>query len=118
MIRTGRVAEAQRLILAGVELQVGGTGAAAGDGLAGAFDTLGEELGRFSENLGKVIADSTLLGGALKGIWAAALASSAARTGYQPFEYRPASPPDASDDDDDFRDRFRPPLGARLKGRL
>lgn len=50
---TGRVAEAQAAILAQVEAQVGGAGAAAGGGLAGAFDTLTGEMGRFFELLGR-----------------------------------------------------------------
>lgn len=48
--------------------------------------------------------------------WAAALACSAAKLDYQPFEYRPAPRREASDTDDDARDQFRPPLGARLRG--
>lgn len=68
LVETGRVAEAQRIILEGVERQVGGAGAAAGGGLAGAFDTLGEELRQFGANLGQRIAESLNLAGALGSI--------------------------------------------------
>lgn len=50
---TGRLAEAQKLILEGVAGQVVGTGAAAGGGLAGGFDLLNENLSRFWEIIGE-----------------------------------------------------------------
>jgi hypothetical protein len=56
------------VILEGVERQVGGTGAAAGQGLEGAFDSLGEELRQFGANLGQRIAESLQLAAALRGI--------------------------------------------------
>lgn len=68
LVETGRMAEAQRIILEGVERQVGGSGVAAGKGLAGAFDGLGEELRRFGENLGRRTNESILLAGALNSI--------------------------------------------------
>lgn len=71
LVDTGRVAEAQRLILEAVERQVGGAGAAAGAGLAGKFDLLGEEIARFAELVGKAVADNgleTLLEGVAQGI--------------------------------------------------
>lgn len=71
LVDTGRAAEAQRLILEAVELQVGGAGAAAGAGLAGKFDLIGEEIARFAELVGKAAADNgleTLLEGVANGI--------------------------------------------------
>lgn len=56
-VETGRVADAQRLILAQVEKQVGGAGAAAAGGLAGAFDSLTEQSGRWFELVGRRTAD-------------------------------------------------------------
>ncbi|WP_185961258.1 hypothetical protein [Telmatospirillum sp. J64-1] len=49
---SGRVLEAQKLILEAVEGQVGGTGAAAGKGLSGAFDTLGQSIEEFYQKIG------------------------------------------------------------------
>lgn len=63
LVETGRQAEAQRIILDGVERQVVGSGVAAGQGLAVAFDGLGEELRRFGENLGRRTNESILLAG-------------------------------------------------------
>lgn len=67
-IEAGDVANAQREILNAVEKQVGGAGAAAGGGLAGAFDTLSEEIKLFTERTGKAIAELTRLEGVMKGI--------------------------------------------------
>ncbi|MET4128402.1 phage tail tape measure C-terminal domain-containing protein [Roseovarius sp. MBR-6] len=50
---TGRLAEAQKVILEGVAAQVAGTGAAAGGGLAGGFDLLSENMTRFFEIIGE-----------------------------------------------------------------
>lgn len=52
---TGRVADAQRVILEQVERQVGGAGVAAGGGLAGAWDSLSEATGRWFELVGSHI---------------------------------------------------------------
>jgi hypothetical protein len=54
---TGRQQEAQALIIKALKEQVGGAGAGAAGGLAGAFDTLGENLTLFFEKaeLGKKI---------------------------------------------------------------
>jgi hypothetical protein len=46
---TGRQAEAQALIIKALKEQVGGAGAGAAGGLAGAFDTLGERITLFFE---------------------------------------------------------------------
>ena len=70
----------------------------------------------------RLIADGDTDGHADR-FWAAALATSAARTGYQPYEYRGATPRRESREagrmsmfaDDDARDEFRAPLGARLR---
>ncbi|PKP85819.1 MAG: hypothetical protein CVT80_00280 [Alphaproteobacteria bacterium HGW-Alphaproteobacteria-2] len=59
---TGRAAEAQALILAQVRRQVGGAGEAAARGtLAGAGDTLTEELRLLREEMGRVISESVRL---------------------------------------------------------
>lgn len=60
-METGRVAEAQAAILAQVEAQVGGAGAAAGGGLAGAFDALTGASGRWFELVGGNISDISRL---------------------------------------------------------
>jgi hypothetical protein len=65
---TGRVAEAQRVILANVEAQVGGAGAAAGGGLSGAVDALTEEWNLLTEAWGENIAKGSLLQGVLEGL--------------------------------------------------
>ena len=49
MAMTGRQAEAQAMILDALEGQVGGAGKGAAGGLAGAFDTLGENITLFFE---------------------------------------------------------------------
>ncbi|SEK34724.1 phage tail tape measure protein, lambda family [Roseovarius azorensis] len=58
---TGRVAEAQRLILEAIAQQVGGTGVAAGGGLAGGFDLLGVNVNRFFEIIGQRLNDGSRL---------------------------------------------------------
>ncbi|MFN4172711.1 MAG: phage tail length tape measure family protein [Pseudorhodobacter sp.] len=65
---TGRVAEAQAMILRAVEAQVGGAGEAAGGGLAGSFDTLTEASGRWFELVGKRVSDLIRLEAGLKGV--------------------------------------------------
>ncbi|MFN3646237.1 MAG: hypothetical protein ACK4S2_06945 [Gemmobacter sp.] len=61
LMATGQAAQAQGLILQQIEAQVGGAGAAAGGGLAGAFDTLAENSGRLFEVLGSRVAELTRL---------------------------------------------------------
>jgi hypothetical protein len=58
---TGRLAEAQKVILDAVAGQVGGTGAAAGGGLAGGFDLLSENMTRFFEIIGERLNDGSRL---------------------------------------------------------
>jgi hypothetical protein len=65
---TGRTAEAQALILAQVEQQVGGAGAAEGSGLSGAFHALGQATGDFLEVVGGGIADLIGLEAGLRGV--------------------------------------------------
>ena len=71
----------------------------------------------------RLIADGDTDGHADR-FWAAALVAGAARTDYQPFAYRPVSDrrgddrPDLDDDMPGTLDFSRPPLGARLRGRL
>lgn len=48
----GNMAEAQRVILAAVESQVGGAGAAEAGGLAGAYDTLSQNVQEFLTRIG------------------------------------------------------------------
>ncbi|MTH96641.1 phage tail length tape measure family protein, partial [Roseibium sp. RKSG952] len=67
-METGRVAEAQALILDGVEQQVGGAGAASGGGLAGAYDTLAEATQILLERWGSQIASALNLRDAIMGI--------------------------------------------------
>ena len=54
LVATGQAAEAQRIILAAVEAQVGGAGAAQGGGLAGAYDTLGQNVQEFLTRIGNL----------------------------------------------------------------
>lgn len=54
LVETGRVAEAQRLILEQVERQVGGAGRAEARGLAGAFDTLSQNVENFLSRIGNL----------------------------------------------------------------
>lgn len=68
LIETGRTAEAQGVILSAIEAQVGGAGAAAGSGLAGAFDAMTEATGRWFELVGRKLAEAVGLEAALRGI--------------------------------------------------
>lgn len=68
LVETGRVAEAQRVILAAVEAQVGGAGAAQGSGLAGAFDTLVEAVNIHIERTGGQVAELLRLQDAILGV--------------------------------------------------
>jgi hypothetical protein len=52
LVETGNAAEAQRLILAAVEKQVGGAGAAEAGGLSGAYDTLAQNVQEFLIRVG------------------------------------------------------------------
>ncbi|WP_057465666.1 phage tail length tape measure family protein [Pseudovibrio sp. POLY-S9] len=65
---TGQVAKAQNAILDAVEKQVGGAGAAAGGGLAGAYDGLAESTQILLERWGQQIASATGLTDAIRGI--------------------------------------------------
>jgi hypothetical protein len=67
-VETGDTAAAQAEILKAVEAQVGGAGAAAGGGLAGAYDTLSEEVKLFTERTGRQIAVLTNLQGVIQSI--------------------------------------------------
>lgn len=51
-VEVGRTADAQRLILSALQQQVGGAGRAEAGGLAGAYDTLGQRVDEFLENIG------------------------------------------------------------------
>ncbi len=53
LVETGQKAEAQRIILAALEGQVGGLAKAAGSGLSGAVDLVGKRFTDLRENLGK-----------------------------------------------------------------
>lgn len=63
----GRTAEAQRIILATLEEQVGGAGVAEAGGLAGAYDTLIENLGIFFERAGQATGVTEALATATRG---------------------------------------------------
>jgi hypothetical protein len=52
LVETGNAAEAQRVMLAGVERQVAGAGTAEARGLAGAYDTLKQNLEEFLTTIG------------------------------------------------------------------
>ena len=67
-MEAGDAASAQEVILKAVEQQVGGAGAAAGGGLAGAYDTLNEEIKLFIERTGAQIAELRVLQGVIRGI--------------------------------------------------
>jgi lambda family phage tail tape measure protein len=67
-VATGQVAKAQNAILDAVEKQVGGAGAAAGGGLAGAYDGLAESTQILLERWGQQIATATGLTEAIRGI--------------------------------------------------
>ena len=71
---TGRVADAQKIILKQLQDQVGGAAAAEAGGLAGATDTLGQRWEEFLESLGKTTGSGSAAGGGLMMI-ADALAS-------------------------------------------
>ena len=64
---TGRKLEAQRIIVKALDEQVGGAGEGAAGGLAGAFDTLGENLNLFFERAAGTIVIDTLTA-AIKGL--------------------------------------------------
>lgn len=51
-VETNRLAEAQGVILEALRQQVGGAGTAEAGGLAGAFDTLGQNVEKFLTNIG------------------------------------------------------------------
>jgi len=55
MVETNRLGEAQALILAEVRAQVGGAGSGEAQGLAGAFDTLGQAVEEFGLSLGTAL---------------------------------------------------------------
>jgi phage FluMu gp28-like protein len=75
----------------------------------------------------RLVADSDTDGHADR-FWAAALAASASEMGYQSYSYRSAGNSGTSrradsemfnnPDDHDGRDRYRPPLGARIRGSI
>ncbi|MEQ8345083.1 MAG: phage tail length tape measure family protein [Sneathiellaceae bacterium] len=65
---TGRHAEAQRIVLDQLARQVGGAGVGAAGGLAGTFDTAGEEALRLAENLGRIAVEALGLDGGLQGL--------------------------------------------------
>lgn len=68
LMATGQVAQAQAVILGQIEAQVGGSGVAAGSGLAGAFDTLTENIGLLFETIGGGTAKLTALQALLKDV--------------------------------------------------
>ena len=61
MVETGREAEAQRLILAELQKQVGGVGAGEAQGLSGSIDTLGQKFQTLLENIDKTTGAGSLL---------------------------------------------------------
>ncbi|MDP2410351.1 MAG: phage tail length tape measure family protein [Pseudolabrys sp.] len=68
LYETGRVAEAQGLILDQVARQVGGAGAAQDAGLSGAYEALSDATQRLMERWGKQIAQAWNLSAAIRGI--------------------------------------------------
>ena len=68
MVEAGNQAGAQRAILKVLEDQVGGAGKAEAGGLAGAFDTLTENLGLFLERVGRDTGLVDTLTSALQGL--------------------------------------------------
>jgi hypothetical protein len=68
MSLTGRQAEAQALILKALKEQVGGAGEGAAGGLAGAFDTLGENITLFFEQSAIASGTISLLTSAVQGL--------------------------------------------------
>ena len=65
---TGRVADAQKIILKQLQDQVGGAAAAEAGGLAGATDTLGQRWEEFLESLGKTTGSGSAAGSGLMAI--------------------------------------------------
>ncbi|MAM87569.1 MAG: hypothetical protein CME36_09725 [unclassified Hahellaceae] len=61
LVETGEVAEAQRLILAELEGQIGGAGTAEAGGIAGAIDTMSQSMEEFFEAVGKSSGISRIL---------------------------------------------------------
>ena len=68
MSLTGRQAEAQAMILKALKEQVGGAGEGAAGGLAGAFDTLGENITLFFEQSAIASGTISLLTSAVQGL--------------------------------------------------
>ena len=68
MSLTGRQAEAQAMILKALKEQVGGAGEGAAGGLAGAFDTLGENITLFFEQSGIASGTINFLTAAVQGL--------------------------------------------------
>lgn len=68
LYETGRVAEAQKLILDEVQRQVGGSGAAQDRGLTGAYEALSDATTRLLERWGAQIVRATGLTEAIRGI--------------------------------------------------
>ena len=68
MTEAGDVAGAQAVILGGLRGQVAGSGEAEAGGLAGAFDTLTENIGRFFEKLGTETGLLTRLAAGISGL--------------------------------------------------
>lgn len=71
LVDSGNAAEAQRLILEKLELQVGGAAAAAGKGTTGAFKSLTDQIKAFNEALGEAINLSGAFRAAAKAVEAA-----------------------------------------------
>lgn len=65
---SGRAHEARLKILEHVESQMGGTGKAAGEGLAGSFDAASEAMSRLFENVGRDVAAATDLNDKIKAL--------------------------------------------------
>jgi len=65
LVETGQTAEAQKVILDALELQVGGAGAAEAGGLTGAANRLSDAWGNLLEAIGQTPAVSGLAEGAL-----------------------------------------------------
>ncbi len=67
-VETGQVGKAQSVILAGIEAQVGGAGAAQASGLTGAFHLLSEATGEWFEIVGQGVAKITRLNSVLRSL--------------------------------------------------
>ncbi|MBE7183824.1 MAG: phage tail length tape measure family protein [Methylobacterium mesophilicum] len=80
-VRTGQTAQAQQLILNVLRQQVGGAGAAEGEGLAGAFDRARDATGNFLEKLVEVTGLAATAEAALLGVAAGADALTQSMTG-------------------------------------